>query len=176
MDACCPFPQSVLFVIPLIVGVQMHQLMTGPGILSGCGSSDAPPEHAVGAEAAHNHSWSLGGRQQWLATTPEALAGSVLPSVSTHTGKKAAVVGPDPPLMKIPNNGIWPLRWPRLPLCKPSVAVTPDSSTPHPRVCFCTANPNFLPGSDLQSLNSSTQPQPTLVIMFLRLGNAGRWP
>ena len=44
VDAYCLFPQCVLAVIPLIGGVQMGWLVTGPGVLGGDGSSRVPPQ------------------------------------------------------------------------------------------------------------------------------------
>ena len=58
MDAYCLFSQCVLAIIPLIEGVQMQWLVPGRGVLSGSGGSCVPPEHMMGVEAAHDHSWS----------------------------------------------------------------------------------------------------------------------
>ena len=58
MDAYRLFPPHVLAVILLIGGVQMWRLVLSPGVLSGGGSSRAPPKHAMGVEAACNRSWS----------------------------------------------------------------------------------------------------------------------
>ena len=88
-------------------------------------------------------------------------AGSVLPSGSTHTGKKGYSLGPTSPLLHHPNNADWPLRRLRLPPLIPPAVVALDSS-PRPPVCLYTANPSPLPGSDLWSPSSSTQPLPAL--------------
>ena len=100
----------------------MQQPVPSPEGLGGGGGSDAPLEHAAGVEAVHDHCSSLQGRWWSFVTNTGTSAGGVLPSVSLCTKKKATVVDPT-------SNDTWPLRWPGLPPCTPSVVVTLDSNT-----------------------------------------------
>ena len=138
-----------------------------------------------------NHSWCQGGRWWWPEITAGIWAGgagclqpfleSKRATVVAHNlpwslcrqcpalceyehGEKDYNLAPPPHL---PNNGDWPLWWPRLPPRTPSAVVALDSSLP---VCLQIANPSPLPSSNLRSLSSSTQPLPAHVT----LGSAGQ--
>ena len=84
IDAYSLFPQHVLVIIPLNGGVQIGWLIPNPGVLGSSGSSGAPLEHVMGAEVAHNHSWSLDG-QWWLKTTHSDWTGGSGSSLPLHS-------------------------------------------------------------------------------------------
>lgn len=78
-DACHLFPKHVLAIIPLILHVQMWQLVLNPGVFKSSGSSCILPEHVMRAEVDCDHFWSPGEwwhlttsheSQQWLEPAP----------------------------------------------------------------------------------------------------------